>query len=57
MLRDQLTGSNLPRNAISQSSELGTFSLSVPGLRGSYYGLPQADEVINRYSVRLPGVA
>ena len=56
LLRDQLAGTDLPRNAISQSSELGTFSLSVPGLRGSYYGLPQVDEVVNRYSRRLPGV-
>lgn len=57
LLRDQLAGTDLPRNAISQSSELGTFSLSVPGLRGSYYGLPQVDEVVKRYSHRLPGVA
>lgn len=56
LLRDQLAGTDLPRNAISQSSEIGTFSLSVPGLRGSFYGLPQVDEVIKRYSVRLPGV-
>lgn len=57
LLRDQLSGSDLPRNAISQSSEIGTFSLSVPGLRGSYFGLPQVDEVVKRYSQRLPGVA
>jgi hypothetical protein len=57
LLRDQLTGSDLPRNAISQTDQLGTFNLSVPGLRGSFFGLPQVDEVVKRYSKRLPGVA
>ncbi len=57
LLRSQLVGSDLPANALSQSSELGTFSLSVPGVRGSYYGLPQVDEVVKRYSQRLPAFA
>lgn len=56
LLKDQLCGSDLPRNAISQSDQLGTFTLSVPGLRGSYYGLPQVDEVVKRYTLRIPGV-
>lgn len=56
LLKDQLCGSDLPRNAISQSDQLGTFTLSVPGLRGSYYGLPQVDEVVKRYTLRMPGV-
>lgn len=56
LLRDQLTGNDLPRNAISQLSELGTFTLAVPGARGSFYGLPQVDEVVKRYSKHMPGV-
>lgn len=57
LTRDRLAGTDLPRNAIGQVSELGTFTLSTPGMRGSYYGLPQVDEVLRRYSRRLPGVA
>lgn len=56
LLRDQLSGTDLPRNAISENNELGNFSLSVPGLRGSYYGLPQVDEIVNRYGQKLPGI-
>lgn len=57
LARDNLTGTDLPRNAIAQNDQFGTFTLSTPGLRGSYYGLPQVDEVVKRYSRRIPGVA
>lgn len=57
--RNYLTGSNIPRNAISQVDDLGTFQLSVPGQRGSWYGFPEVDRVLRDYRSRnsIPGVA
>lgn len=55
VLRDHLSGSNLPRNAISQVDELGTFQLSTPGVRGAWFGIPEVDEILRRYSERTPG--
>lgn len=57
VLQDQLTGSAVNRRATSESNEMGTFSLATPGLRGSYYGLPEVDELLSRLSRKLPGVA
>lgn len=56
--RNYLTGSNMPRNAISQVDELGTFRLAVPGERGSWFGLPEVDRVLRDYQARnrIPGV-
>lgn len=50
--RNNLTGSNMPRNAISQVDELGTFRLAVPGERGSWFGLPEVDRVLRDYQAR-----
>ena len=50
--RNYLTGSNMPRNAISQVDELGTFRLAVPGERGSWFGLPEVDRVLRDYRSR-----
>lgn len=57
--RNYLAGSNVPRNAISQLDELGTFRLAVPGERGSWFGLPEVDRVLRDYRSRnhMPGVA
>lgn len=57
VLRDHLTGNNLPRNAISQVDELGTFQLSTPGIRGAWFGIPEVDEVLRRYMEKVPGLA
>lgn len=56
--RNYLTGSNLPRNAISQVDELGTFQLSVPGKGGSWFGIPEVDRVLRDYRDRnrIPAV-
>lgn len=50
--RNYLTGSNVPRNAISQVDELGTFRLATPGERGSWYGIPEVDRVLRDYRQR-----
>lgn len=57
--RNNLTGSNVPRNALSQVDELGTFRLAVPGERGSWFGVPEVDRVLRDYQARnrVPGVA
>lgn len=57
LLRAQLVSSNLDDRATSQTDELGTFSLATAGKNGSYFGLPLVDEVLHRYSERLPVVA
>lgn len=56
--RNYLSGSNVPRNAISQVDELGTFRLAVPGERGSWFGNPEVDRVLRDYQARnrIPGV-
>ena len=56
--RNNLTGSNMPRNAISQVDELGTFRLAVPGERGSWFALPEVDRVLRDYQARnrIPAV-
>lgn len=57
LTRDRLAGTDIPRNAIGQTSELGTFTLATPGMRGSWYGLPQVDEPLHRLGRRMRGVA
>lgn len=56
--RDYLTGTNIPRNALSQVDELGTYRLAVPGERGSWFGKPEVDRVLKDYHGRnnVPGV-
>lgn len=56
--RNYLTGSNIPRNALSQVDELGTFRLAVPGERGSWFGVPEVDRVLRDYATRnrIPGI-
>lgn len=57
VLRQHLAGSNLPANAISQVDPLGTFQLSIPGRReNTWFGIPEADEVLSRYGLKLPGI-
>lgn len=48
LLRAQLIPSNLPSRATSLTDQFGTFTLATPGQRGSYFGLPEVDEVLNR---------
>jgi len=56
--RNYLAGSNIPRNALSQVDELGTFQLAVPGQRGSWFGMPEVDRVLADYQARnrIPAV-
>lgn len=48
VLRDQFVPSDLPWRATSQSGEFGAFSLATAGRNGSYFGIPQVDEVLQR---------
>lgn len=57
VLRDQLPGSNIGLRALSETNELGTFRLAVPGERGRWFGIPPVDEVLSRYNKRMPGLA
>lgn len=56
--RNYLTGTNIPRNALSQVDELGTFQLAVPGQKGSWFGMPEVDRVLADYQARnrIPAV-
>lgn len=51
------TPSNLPERALSLSDEIGTFRLATPGMRGSWFGLPEVDAVLARYQNRTRGFA
>lgn len=54
----RLVGSSIDERATSMSDELGTFQLATAG-RGEFqpYGIPQADSVLRRYRLTVPGVA
>lgn len=56
VVRERLTGTDLPRNSLTQVNELGTFRLATPGERGAWFGIPVVDEALRRYRRRLPGV-
>lgn len=59
-LRDVLNRSNrgVPDRTATFSPETGgTFSLIVPGQRGSVTGIPDVDVVLSRYSMHVPGIA
>ena len=50
----QLPAYNGSRRTTTMSNEDGTFILATPGIRGSYFGIPEADEVLHRLSRKLP---
>jgi hypothetical protein len=56
-LRYDLVPTNLPRTALSQTTELGTFRLAAAGERGAATGIPIVDEILARYSRRALVVA
>lgn len=51
------TQSNMPDRALSYSDERGVFRLATPGMRGSWFGLPEVDAVLARYQNRTRGFA
>lgn len=57
VLRSQAFTSALPSRAISEANQFGNITLATPGLRGSHYGLPEVDKVLNDWTRKLPGVA
>lgn len=57
VLREAIVNSDLPMRATSQSSEIGSFSLATAGLRGSFFGIPLVDEVLERLRDKTPSVA
>ena len=48
---------NLPERATSFATADGTFRLATPGMRGSWYGLPEVDAVLARFSERTRAFA
>lgn len=60
-VRDVLNRSNrgVPDRTSSFTSgeNGGTFALIVPGQRGSKTGIPDVDVVLDRWSMRTPGIA
>ncbi len=52
----EIVPSNLPDRALSQSTDIGTFRLSVPGERGNWTGIPAVDATLRAYSRRRPGI-
>lgn len=56
VLREHLVKSNIPARATSQTDALGTFTLSVAGRPGQWFGLPAVDSVLSRLRRRIPGV-
>lgn len=50
------TQTNFPERATSMSDEFGTFSLATPGLRGSHFGLPEIDAILNRHRATRIGI-
>lgn len=50
LLVDQLIARDIPQNAVLQVSDLGNFRVAVAGERGSYFGLPLVDSVLDLYA-------
>ena len=57
LLKDRMLPSNLSRKAVQQVDELGTFKLATPGERGSHFGIPEVDDLLNRLRMTIPGFA
>lgn len=57
IVADVVSSPSIPRNAIQQVGENGTFTLSTPGLRGARFGIPFVDEAVKTYRWRAPGFA
>lgn len=56
LLRDHLVKSNIPARATSQTDGLGTFTLSVAGRPGQWFGIPEVDSRLSRLRRHIPGV-
>lgn len=56
VLRDQAPGSNIGMRALSETNDLGTFRLAVPGENGRWFGIPAVDEALSRYRRKVPAV-
>ncbi len=53
----KLVPTDITDRATYMSDGSMTFSLATPGMRGSYYGLPMVDAVLNRYSEQPAAVS
>lgn len=49
LLIDQLVTKDISERALSQTTEFGTFRIATAGERGSYFGLPLVDSVLDLY--------
>lgn len=57
LLRAQIVKSDIPSRYLSVTNQDGNAVLASPGMRGSYFGLPEVDEVLHRLSKRGMGLA
>ncbi len=55
VVRYKLVRSNIDQRALRIVDQTGTWELATPGKAGSWYGLPEADAVLNDYRRRLGG--
>lgn len=57
LLVDQLVTKDISERALSQTTEFGTFRIATAGERGSWFGLPLVDSVLDLYTgERVPVV-
>lgn len=57
VLRKLVVPSPIDMSVTQQVSEIGTFVYSQPGMKGSYVGIPEVDEILRRLSRRMPAFA
>lgn len=50
LLVDELVAKDITNRALSQTTEVGTFRIATAGERGSYFGLPLVDSVLDLYA-------
>lgn len=57
LLAHEIVRTNIPRSAIQQVEQTGTYALATPGLRGSIFGIPDVDNIVKRYGRKEYGLA
>jgi hypothetical protein len=54
VLREQVVASDIPLRALGYSTEIGNVQLATAGMRGAWFGLPEVDAVLSRFSSHQP---
>ena len=53
VLRESVVPTDAVSNALSVTNDLGTFRVSAAGQRGAWFGLPEADAVLDRWAANI----